>query len=210
MTLDALAGKLTSYYPEGRAQVRPGTLTPGQGESPSDVVESFVHQSMELQHIWASLPDSAWNVMVHEPEENPDLGSLSLMRLPLTRLTEVEVHGSDLALGLSEWSELFVELALPFRLEWLNVRRTNHREVDDQLWGSWLLAATDGPTYLITVTSEMVRSSLADPTDPALAVVEGSSRDILALLLGRPSSKPMRITGDRAFAISFNKAFPGP
>ena len=44
MTLDALDGRPTSFYPSGRAESRPGTLEPAPGEGPSEVVElSLIH-----------------------------------------------------------------------------------------------------------------------------------------------------------------------
>ena len=128
----------------------------------------------------------------------------------LTRLTEVEVHGSDLGLGLRGWSDLFTDAALRFRLDWLNVRRSNHRQVDDTLQGSWLLVVSEGASQLVTVSGSAVRSEPADRGTPATAVIEGSSRDLLALLLGRPTLHPLRISGDPAFGASFSLAFPGP
>jgi uncharacterized protein (TIGR03083 family) len=210
MTEDALAGRPTSFYPGGRQRQRPGTLTPAAGESPAGVVESLGERSRELDRAWASLVGSDWEVVVTESGGKPDLGPLPLVRLPLTRLTEVEAHGTDLGLGLSEWSENFVEVALPFRLDWLNVRRTNHRAFDSQIEGSWLLVATGGPTYLITVRGTDVRSVPADRGASAEAVIEGSPRDILAHLLGRPPAEPLRTSGDRGVAALFHQAFPGP
>jgi hypothetical protein len=41
MTMDALAGRATSFYPAGRSLERPGTLVPDEGEAPVDVVRSL-------------------------------------------------------------------------------------------------------------------------------------------------------------------------
>jgi hypothetical protein len=210
MTLDVLAGHPTSYYPAGREHERPATLAPAPGETPVDVVESLVAHSEELQRVWGSLDATDWELMVGEPDDNPDLGPLPLVRLPLMRLTEVEVHGTDLGLGLNDWSRLFVDSALPFRLDWLNMRRTNHRQVDGRVQGSWLLVATDGPVYLVTVAGPETYTSTADVNASASAVIEGTSRDLLALLLGRPAAAPLKITGDQVVATSFSQAFPGP
>jgi maleylpyruvate isomerase len=210
MALDVRAGRPTSYYPAGREHERPATLVPAPGETPCDVVESLVAHSEELQRVWESLGASDWELTVREPDDNPDLGPLSLVRLPLMRLTEVEVHGTDLGLGLNEWSKLFVDTALPFRLEWLNVRRSNGREVDNGVQASWLLVATDGPAYLVTVAGRETYAVTADVNASASAVIEGTSRDLLALLLGRPTAAPLKITGDHVVATSFSKAFPGP
>ena len=119
------------------------------------------------------------------------------------------MHGTDLDLGLGDWSECFVHAALPFRLDRLNQRRAGRlpgRRVD----GSWLLVATDGPVRLVTVRGESVSSIPAASDDPATAVIEGSSRDILSLLLGRPTAVPLTIRGDRAFGRAFTMVLPGP
>jgi uncharacterized protein (TIGR03083 family) len=210
MTRGAVEGVPVSYYPAGRERQRPLTLLPARHERPRAVVTSLARHSERLHEAWLGLTADARDLDVVEPEDNRDLGRLPLRRLPLLRLTEVEVHGSDLALGLDDWSELFVRLALSFRLEWLNTRRSNHRAVDTRVQGSWLLVATDGPTYRVTVTGDTVESRPASPTTPATAVIGASSRDLLALLLGRPFRTPPRVSGDVAFGQAFARAFPGP
>ncbi len=210
MTVDARAGRPASYYPAGRLGQRPGTLVATAGETPGDVVESLDAESRRLTRAWSQPVGADWAVMVTEPDDNPDLGPLPLVRLALMRLTEVEVHGCDLGLGLGGWSEIFVDAALPFRLDWLNRRRANHREFDAGLMGSWLLIATDGPITQITVSGTGVRSVPARRDTPATATIEGSSRDILALLLGRPTTMPLARGGDISFANAFSRALPGP
>jgi uncharacterized protein (TIGR03083 family) len=210
MTHGAMAGRPASYYPDGRATQRPMTLVPYPGEHPTDVVRSLGMESNELQSAWRGLEDDDWGRTVTEPETNPDLGPLPLERLPLLRLTEVEVHGSDLDVGLRDWSEVFVQAALPFRVGWLNERRSNHRAVDHAVEGSWLLQSTDGPAYLVSVLGQGVTARRARPGTQARAVIEASSRDLLALLLGRPLLEPPAVSGDVEFAESFSRAFPGP
>jgi uncharacterized protein (TIGR03083 family) len=210
LTRGGLAGQPASYYPDGREQQRPRTLVPHEREGALDVLASLARQSDELHDAWRTLRSDDWSREVVEPEDQRDLGPLTLSRLPLLRLTEVEVHGSDLALGLSTWSDLFVAVALPNRLEWLNTRRSNHRPVDDSVQGSWLLSATDGPAYLVSLGAGRVDSRPASPTSPATAVIEAPSRDLLALLLGRQLRTAPRIFGDVAFGEAFTRAFPGP
>jgi hypothetical protein len=144
-----------------------------------------------------------------EPPENPDYGSVSISVLPLLRLTEVEVHGSDLDLGLSEWSETFVEVALPTRLAWLAIRRRDPALYDPKVQGSWLLAATDGPSWIVSVTGDEVSSRPAASEDSADATIEGTGRDLLAMLLGRPT-RELVLSGDTQLAGAFKRAFPGP
>jgi maleylpyruvate isomerase len=210
MTRATLAGEPTSYYPGGRARQRPGTLVPSEAESPGDVVVTLAGHSQDLHEAWSSLDRRAWGLAAVEPRDNPDLGPSDLSRLLLLRLTEVEVHGSDLGLGLDDWSDLFVSAALPMRLDWLNSRRANHRDVDQSIEGSWLLVATDGPSYAVTVRGDRVESRPAGPTPARHAVIESSSRDLLALLLGRTMREPPRTVGDEHGVERFAAAFPGP
>lgn len=210
MTTATLSGDPASYYPHGRQEQRPATLRPGPGESPTDVVASLEQESSELHRRWAALTDQQWQIPIAEPEDREDLGPLQLAQLLLLRLTEVEVHGSDLDLGLDGWSPVFVDAALAFRLEWLNRRRPNPAKVDHQIQGSWLLVATDGPCYHVTVSGTDVSSVVAGRDAPADATIEASSRDLLALLLGRPLLDVPTYRGDEHHARSFNSAFPGP
>ena len=143
-----------------------------------------------------------WDVKVVEPEGPPDLGRVTLARLTLLRLTEVEVHGTDLGIGLGPWSDVFVDEVLPMRLAWLPTRRSNHRPVPDAMHRSWLLVATDGePATLLTVDGHTVTATPAHAGAAADVVIAASSRELLALLLGRT---------DRPEAAEFNVAFPGP
>jgi uncharacterized protein (TIGR03083 family) len=210
MTRSALHGVPVAYYPQGREAQRPLTLVPHPGESAQDVVESLALLSDGLDEEWSALDLAAWDAEVVEPKDNPDLGPILVGGLPLLRLTEVEVHGTDLGLNLGDWSELFISTVLPMRLEWLNIRRANHRAFDSELQGSWLLVADDGPTYQVSVDGTNVESRPASPQSEARSVIETNSRDLLALLLGRPLDAPPVIMGDIAFGQSFSLAFPGP
>jgi hypothetical protein len=210
MTEATLAGHTASYYPRGRERQRPSTLHPDTGERPADVPHSLAQHSERLHQLWSSIDENAAHQRTAEPADNPDLGSVSLDHLALLRLTEVEVHGSDLGLQLGDWSPFFVTEALPMRLERLKSRTTNLRIVDADLEGSWLLVPSDGPTYRVSVSKDGVDSAPTTSTTSARAVIEASSRDLLALLLGRPSVLPLRITGDTAFGEAFSNAFPGP
>jgi len=196
MTLDALAGRPASYYPLGRDAQRPGTLVPRGPDD--DVVVSLRESSSRLHDLWAAVDD--WSLVVREPAGNPDLGDVPLRRLLLARLTEVEVHGTDLGVGLGPWSDAFVHAVLPMRLEWLNTRRSNHRAVDESNRGSWLLRATDvALSWRIDVDGPTVRSEPSSDARGAM-VVDRPARDLLALVLGRADDVP------RGWA----EALPGP
>jgi uncharacterized protein (TIGR03083 family) len=198
MTQDALAGRSTSYYPQGRPAQRPMTLAPRPGESGGDVVASLAAQSRRLHDLWRAVDD--WEVAVIEPPDNPDLGDIPLARLALARLTEVEVHGTDLGVSLGPWSDVFVRHVLPMRLEWLNSRQSNHRVVDTTVRASWLLVATDmDVNQVITVEGPNVVSSPGDSADTRII---GTGAELLALLLGR---------APKSFAPEdFTRALPGP
>lgn len=211
LTRSAITGEPAAFYPEGRERQRPSTLQPDAGEQPDDVVRSLAERSATLHTTWGALDASQWERTVTEPDDNRDLGSLPVSVVPLLRLTEVEVHGSDLDVGLDEWSTTFVSEALPFRLGWLNSRRSNHRAVDDAVVGSWLLRASDGPTFLVSARANgAVESRPANGDTPATAIIDGTGRDLLALLLGRPLQATLAISGDEEFGASFGRAFPGP
>ncbi len=149
---------------------------------------------------------------MREPEGRADLGPLPLADLAPLRLTEVDVHGSDLDLGLDGWSPLFVRLALPARLARLNTRRTNHRAFDASLRGSWLLEPADGDAgpWLVTVDGPAVTARPAAGAVAPTATIAAPARDLLALLLGRPLLAPAAVTGGAAFAEAFGAALPGP
>jgi uncharacterized protein (TIGR03083 family) len=210
MTSDTLAGRETSYYPGGRATRRPATLAPAPGERPEDVLDEWERAAGQLDDEWSSLGHGEWSMTIRELADNRDLGEVPLARLPLARLTEIDVHGVDLDIGFPDWSELLVDVALPTRLVWLSARRTNHREFDRSLRGSWLLVAEDF-RWTVSVEGDHVSSAPADSIGaPPRATISGSRRDLLALLLGRPRLRPLSIEGDIEFGAAFGRAFPGP
>jgi uncharacterized protein (TIGR03083 family) len=210
MTLDALGGRPTSFYPEGREGQRPKTLVPGRGEDADAVVASLGAESDRLQELWASLSPTEWATPIVEPPGAADLGTITVGVLALLRLTEVEVHGVDLGLGLDDWSDGFVAAALPFRLGWLARRRSNHRSVDAGVEGTWLLVASDGPVWRVGVSGQQIESRPVSGQSQAGAVIYGTSRDLLALLLGRPPMGELRSAGDLSLAAAFGRSFPGP
>lgn len=192
ITDDALAGRPASYYPEGRAAQRPGTLEPMPGESAADVVASLAAESDALHRRWGVLDADGWATVAHEPHENPDLGDLPLETLAILRWTEVEVHGIDLDVGLPDWNVDFTALATPFRLLRMDGRPTT-------VTGAWTLRS-ETASYGIVADGHVVRAAAGDAGGTA---IEASDRDLLAVLLGRPTLEPVD-------ARSFRRAFPGP
>jgi uncharacterized protein (TIGR03083 family) len=209
MTRDILNGVPTAFYPEGHEQ-RPATLVPRTGESARDVVMSLAESSTILDRLWEAVGHSQWEMPLIEPGKNSDLGSITLGHLALLRLTEVEVHGTDLGIGANDWSDVFVQAALPMRVHWLAKRRPNPRAADYSIRGTWVLATDDGEEYSITATSERVEVQGEDTEGAEVARLRGTRRELLAFLLGRVSTQDLDISGNADLASSFRRAFPGP
>jgi uncharacterized protein (TIGR03083 family) len=209
MTVDALGGRPTAYYPAGRGRQRPATLQPRPAESGADVVDDLGRARTKLRERWSLLEPSDWSTPVVEPVDNRDLGEATLGVLVMAALTENEVHGSDLDIGLADWGPTFVRRILPARLEWLRSRRTNHRDFDRGLSLRWLLVPDHGHPWLVTARGEEVTTEPADRSTPADAMITGTSRDLLAMLLGRPPESPLAADPDDA-VDTFQRAFPGP
>jgi hypothetical protein len=118
------------------------------------VVAALRADSADLDDAFASIRD--WSAPIDEPEGI----FLTLGHLPRFRLTEVEVHGTDLGLGLGPWSDTLVRAALPARLE-----RLARREPEGP--GAWSIRGI----------------RLGDDGEPE--VIDGTDRDLFALTLGR-------------------------
>ncbi len=208
MTEDALAGRVTAFYPDGRDRQRPGTLALASGESAADACRSLRAESGRLGRLWSSVPDGEWGTVVREPAGNPDLGDIDLATLALLRLTEVEVHGADLDVGLDRWSDAFVAAALPVRLARLD--RQRRVGPDDPLVGTtWWLRPVDGPAHAVTLGPDRTDVRPATGARAPDAVVEGTAADLLALLLGRPAPT-VTYGGDVERARAFARAYGGP
>lgn len=206
MTSDAHVGLPTGFYPHGRSAQRPSTLQPGPDETAADVVQSFRQCSAALDELWAHISAEAWeSITMHEAEDNPDIGSITLVQLAILRLTEVEVHGTDLDLGLSDWSNTFIDAALPMRVAWLPRRHAPSQASS----GSWNLVATDGPAFNVAVSQGVVSASHGEACQ-ADATISGPKADLLGLLLGRVAIADLTVAGDETAARQFATTFPPP
>jgi hypothetical protein len=201
ITTAALVGRSEPMYPGGRANLRPKTIVPATGESADALVSSLNDETTMLDDLWQSLSIPDWQRRIDEP----DHGTMPLSKLLVLRLTETEVHGSDLALAaLGPWDELFVEATLPLRLAWLDRPDTDHSVV-----GSWMLS--DGAEQWLVVAEEGgVRAYHAAADSCADCRLSASRRDLLALLLGRPTVGTIEVSGDVDLANAFKRVFPGP
>lgn len=206
MIRDTLEGRPASFYPEGRARQRPGTLELRRGETPSSGVRSFVAASAAFDRQVAGVDAIAWSRSIAEPEDNPDLGPIALGTLALLRLTEIEVHATDLGVGASPWSDVFVERAFPQRLTWLESRRSNHGAVDDSVEDRWVFAPDEGSPWVVAVQGGRVAVS---PGDEGSVAFRGPRAALLAFLLGR-STEGMSVDGGEEAMARFRRAFPAP
>jgi maleylpyruvate isomerase len=207
MVRAALRGEPSLFYPGGRAATRPGTLLPAEGESPQDVVASFVANCDRLNDALAMVQD--WTIVHHEPEGQADLGPQTIYQLAVLRLTEVDVHAVDLDIGIERWSDTFAAVGLPLRIDRLSKRLANTPEAaSPRPTGSWLLRASEGPAYLVTSSADAVTTRPATADERADGTIDASSRDLIALMLGRGFEADVVFSND--FARSFTEAFPGP
>jgi uncharacterized protein (TIGR03083 family) len=209
MTRDILNGFPTAFYPEGPEQ-RPATLTPRSGETFREVITSLEEASTILDTLWETLSGSEWEKPLIEPGGKEDLGSLTLGHLALLRLTEVEVHGTDLDIGAADWSEEFVRAALPMRVHWLARRRPHPQYADYSIQGTWVLEAVDGEAFSITASSDGVRVQSENTSGVEGARLRGTRRDLLGFLLGRISTEDLEVSGNAELASCFHPAFPPP
>ena len=210
MVRAALAGETALFYPGGRAEQRPGTLRPSPGESPRDVVASFVECSAQLDATLAAVSEDDWAIEAHEPAGTYDIGTQTVEQLAVLRLTEVEVHAGDLLLGLDKWSPTFVEHGLPLRFERLAQRLANQPPIDFSFEGTWLLRTVEGEAWTVTLEPRRAEVRSADYDTRSDATITASRRDMLAFLLGRPLETEAVYGGDVEFAAAFRTAFPGP
>ncbi len=72
-----------------------------------------------------------------------------------------------------------------------------------------MLLAYDGVATRVAVRGDEI---VVEPESNASvdAVIEATSRDLLAFLLGRPAVEAVLFRGDVEFASRFREVFPGP
>jgi hypothetical protein len=210
----AVQRQVAPMYPGGRDIDRPGSLQPREGETPSSIVESVRRTSNALEQIWAGVPSDMWEYEFTEA----DHGTLLFSRWLALRLTEVEVHCTDVGAHIGpdsqQWSASFVSAVLPLRVAWL----TRARERPDAnlcIGGTWTLQS---PNQQWRVTSSIgsrvveVNTHQSDHTGEQSkdsgTVLRGDNRTLLALLLGRDNVSIVNQIGPGV--SNFKAAFPGP
>ncbi len=194
MTEAALAGRPSAFYPGGRELQRPYTLRPALGESALHVMESLREECLSLAGLWAGLDEGDWGIVAYEHEETRSLGDPTLRELGLLRLTEVQIHGDDLQVGLGPWPAAFGRAVLPQRVARL---RLDTEQLPD---GVWLLSASDLGDHLVPPRAQ-------GPPDVRF---RATANDLVALLTGREPTGPIAVDGDPDMAAAFLGAIVGP
>ncbi len=196
-----LEGRQSAFYPAGRDEQRESTLRPALGEAPAHVAGSLRDACAELDDVLASVTEAQWNLRVDLSTEG-DLGAIALWDLLTLRLTEVEVHGTDLDLGLDAWSEVFGRVAFEQRLD-----RARFAATDASALSVEIVAPGVG-IRVVTIAPDG-EASVASPGGAA-ATLTATANDHVALLLGRRPATMPDIAGDVEAAAAYLSRIVGP
>lgn len=122
----ALNAEAFARVAEGLAAGQVGSMYP-TSESRAEAIEAGAHRSAQeiLAHCQDSNADflAIWATLTAEQREGqanrtPGTPTFPATNIPLARLREIEVHGSDtglLALTISQWSSAYVDIDLPMQ-----------------------------------------------------------------------------------------------
>ena len=168
-------------------------------------MQSLIEASAALDDLWAQIPPEAG---MAQPSTNPRT-TRHWTDHPFAA-GDLEVDRGRCAwnrprLGLSGWSDPFIDAALPMRIAWLPRRHTPSQASS----GSWNLVATDGPSFNVAVSQGVVSAS-PGKAHQADATISGPKADLLGLLLGRVDVANLTIAGDETAARRFATTFPPP
>lgn len=105
----AATGERVSLYPS--QQRRDADIDEGASSTPSELRERFMAATTRFARAVAAMPDVAWDLDV---ERVPGGRTFSVSDIPGMRLSEVEIHHVDLAIGLThtDWTPGFAALVL--------------------------------------------------------------------------------------------------
>ncbi len=197
-----LDGRQSAFYPAGRDAQRESTLRPALGEAPLRVLTSLRDACVELDDVLAGVAEAEWSLHV-EPSTDGDLGAIALSDLLTLRLTEVEVHGTDLNLGLEPWADVFGRAALEQRLA-----RARFEAIVGAVPIAVESVAPDVGTWVVRIDADGKAS--VSPTGPAEATVTATANDHVAMLLGRTPATAPDVAGDREAAAVYRGRIVGP
>jgi maleylpyruvate isomerase len=127
-------------YEGGRAARQAG-IDAGAGRPAAELLDDVHSSSARLEHLWATLPDHAWDGHGF----NADGSRRECALLAFHRWREVEVHLVDLGIGPSwaDWPEDFVARELPRALATLPHRLPD--EAARRRVTAWLLDRAPSP-----------------------------------------------------------------
>ena len=187
------------FYPGGPAE-REESIRSGDTLLPDALVQRLREASNELAATWGQLHARDWNRTFVEPR----LGPIALTRLVALRLTELEVHHTDMGTGYDpeDWEPTFVDRCLPLRVAWLPHHRTRS-DANLSINGRWCLHVHHGPSWIVAANGQ--HAQVEPGEDETARKLAGSGEQVLAMLLGRtahvePAEELAR----------FKQAFPGP
>ncbi len=155
----AARGEIGDQYPGGAAQ-RGGDIEAGAGRSRGVLLGDLATACARLDLATTEADGEVW---AHGVGRSVMLGEVPLASWPFRRWREVEIHHADLGLAFApdDWSEAFVDREWPLAIAQLGARVSS---------GGLVLAPGGGDP--ITIGDGGV-------------VVAGSSRELLAWMLGR-------------------------
>lgn len=106
------AGEVGSMYPTSES--RDAAIEAGAHRSAQEIVAHCQAANAELLAIWSTL--TADQILSGQANRVPGTPTFPATNIPLARLREVEVHGSDTglpALTIAHWSSAYVDVDLP-------------------------------------------------------------------------------------------------
>ena len=118
------AGEVGSMYPTSES--RDAAIEAGAHRSAQEIVAHCQAANAELLAIWSTL--TAEQILIGQANRTPGTPTFPATNIPLARLREVEVHGSDTglpALEIAHWSSAYVDVDLPIQLPTV-ARRLGH------------------------------------------------------------------------------------
>lgn len=199
-----LEGRPAAYYPGGRDLQRPFTLRPALSEPAAHVVDSLRHEVAELQRTLTALDPDSMASLIAQHADNRDLGQMTISDLVRLRLTEVQVHGTDLDLGLDAWPADFGPAVMAQRVAL--VQRRSVIGVGSKL----MLVATDAMSSSVVVTADGIEAHGNTADASVISRLVGTANAHVAMLVGRGVAADLEIEGDIELAQAFVGSIVGP
>ena len=162
-------GEVGSMYPTSES--RDAAIEAGAHRSTQEIVAHCQASNSQLLAIWSTL--SADQIVRGQANRVPGTPTFPATNIPLARLREVEVHGSDTGLPtltVADWSSAYVDVDLPIQFA----------TVASRLGHSFFAVDETGTTHTSGDSAESATGS-----DP----IPCTRRDLLAWTLNRAQPK---------------------